>query len=70
MDPLHKTLNENTNRVIKVKVGTQDYVGEILHVNEELVVMRSGRSNPVNIIMRIEAIDAVLVFEKGKEEWF
>ena len=68
-DALHETLNTMKNFVVKVKVGTQDYVGEILDVGTELLVMRSGRSNPVQIVMRLDVIDAVLMFEKGKDEW-
>jgi hypothetical protein len=68
-DALHDTLTSLTGRVIKIKVGTQDYVGEILDVNDEIVVMRSGRRNPVQIVMRLDVIDAILMFEEGKEEW-
>jgi len=69
-DPIAVELQAHVGRNLRVQVGKQSYIGKITSVTDEIVEMTSG-SDPVEITLRTDVIDAVMVYSQAKEdeEW-
>jgi hypothetical protein len=62
-DPIAQTIADFIGFRIKVRIGKFDYVGEILSADDDVVVMTSGIENPMNVTLRTDQIDSVMIFE-------
>lgn len=66
-DAIALELQAHLGRNLRVQVGKQAYIGKVTYITDEVMEMISG-SDPVEITLRIDAIDAVMVYTQTKEE--
>jgi len=66
-DPIAVELQSCLGRNLRVQVGRQTYIGKVTSVTDEIVEMVSG-ADPVEITLRTDVIDAVMVYTQAKEE--
>lgn len=62
MDAIQAEIARNIGRRVRLRVGDQDYIGAIDSVDHYTVQMTTGSERPVQVTLRTEAIDAVMVF--------
>lgn len=66
-DPIAVELQSYIGKHLRVQVGKQSYIGRITSVTDEIVEMVSGE-DPVEITLRTDVIDAVMVYTQPKAE--
>jgi hypothetical protein len=62
MDALIAEVQKHIGSRIRIRVGSQDYIGRIEYANDDSVLMTTGNERPVEVTIRSEAVDAVMVF--------
>lgn len=62
MDALTEQINKHIGKRVRLRVADQDYIGQVDEVNADFVSLTTGSDNPVQVTLRTDAIDAVLVF--------
>lgn len=66
-DPIALELQAYVGKHLRVQVGKQAYIGKVTSVTDEIVEMVSGE-DPVEITLRTDVIDAVMVYTQPKED--
>ena len=66
-DPIAQQVQTYTGRNVRVQVGRQSYIGKVVSVADDIIELVSGE-DPVEITLRTDAIDALMVFTQPKTE--